>query len=533
MALSKYTRAGVVTIGPGCLEEGVILDFIQGQLSTPDFEEAEAHLARCTECRELVSTLARGLGTTSATNETGELRDVAFAPARQDARAAPVAPGELIAGKYRVERLLGHGGMGVVVAATHVHLGHKVALKFLHPGAMEASSRVVRFLREGRAAARIQGEHVARVMDVGTLDSGVPYIVMEFLQGLDFAALLAERGTLPIEEAIHYVLQACEAVAEAHALGIVHRDLKPANLFLSARPDGSPLVKVLDFGISKDGGAAAPQLTSGEVMMGSPRYMSPEQIMSPRDVDTRTDIWALGVILHELLAGSPPFDSDSAVGLSTLIVSHAAPKIRASRPDASHSLEAILLRCLEKERARRFSNVGELAEALHPFVRTGTAAASARVSVDRIVRLVHGGVVHPDAVPRGISIVPATASTRDAFSGTQPVAPPPKRRSTLGIAVVTAASLGLAAWAFIPSRAPPPTVEKVEKLSPPPEVAAVVETPHPAEVVAAVDAGPPPPKTPAHRTPAKVPKRPAPSAEPAPAQTPESDTNHSGLLDRK
>lgn len=166
--------------------------------------------------------------------------------------------GETIAGKYRVERTLGQGGMGVVVAARHLHLQQSVAIKFLRPELMGGGEAVERFQREARAAVRIQNEHVARVLDVGALDSGVPYIVMEYLDGVDLAAWIEKQGPVPARQAVDFVLQACEALAEAHSLGIVHRDLKPANLFCIRRPDGALFVKVLDFGISRSSTAPAP-----------------------------------------------------------------------------------------------------------------------------------------------------------------------------------------------------------------------------------------------------------------------------------
>ena len=209
-----------------------------------------------------------------------------------------VEQGDVLAGKYRVDRVLGVGGMGVVVAATHLQLEERVALKFMLPEAYGDPDLAARFTREARAAVKLKSEHVARVLDVGTLDTGAPYIVMEYLDGTDLADELHKKGPLPVHEAAEYVLQACDALAEAHALGIVHRDLKPANLFLTRRGDGSPLVKLLDFGISKtsafnDAGVA---MTKTAAMMGSALYMSPEQMTSPKDVDARADVWALGTI---------------------------------------------------------------------------------------------------------------------------------------------------------------------------------------------------------------------------------------------
>jgi serine/threonine-protein kinase len=301
--------------------------------------------------------------------------------------SAPVKPGDLLAGKYRVDRILGEGGMGVVVAATHAHLGQRVALKFLLPDLASRPDIVARFDREARAAVKIQSEHVARVLDTGVLDTGAPYMVMEYLEGSDLSQTIRQRGRLEGQEAVEYVLQACEALAEAHVAGIVHRDLKPANLFLTRRADGSPCVKVLDFGISKatllgDGPGGAP-LTQTSAMMGSPKYMSPEQLMSSRNVDARTDIWALGVVLHEMLTGSTAFHAPTLPELCISIMKEAPRPLRLDRPDAPPGVEAIIQRCLEKDPARRFGSVAELAIALGEF-----APPRARVSVDRVARIV-------------------------------------------------------------------------------------------------------------------------------------------------
>ena len=235
----------------------------------------------------------------------------------------PLREGELIAGKYVVERVLGDGGMGVVVAAQHLELGERVALKFLRPEVAEIPEARLRFMREARAAARIKGERVARVLDVGTLDDGLPFIVMEHLEGKDLGRLLETRGPLDVEDAVHYVLQACEAVAHAHAVGIVHRDLKPANLFLATSADGSPLVKVLDFGISKCTSVFArtlsPDLTTVNASVGTPGYMSPEQARDAGNVDVRADVWGLGAVLYELLAGKPAFDGDNVPAIVMMI----------------------------------------------------------------------------------------------------------------------------------------------------------------------------------------------------------------------
>lgn len=306
-------------------------------------------------------------------------------PAEQGHIAAGVQPGQILLGKFRIERVLGMGGMGVVVAATHVSLQERVAIKFLLPQALSNGEAVARFLREARAAVRIKSEHVARVTDVGQLETGAPYMIMEYLDGADLGSVVQRRGALPIEESVEYVLQACEALAEAHALGIVHRDLKPANLFLVRRADGSPSVKVLDFGISKTTGLDSSSdlgMTKTQAVMGSPLYMSPEQMVSARDVDARTDIWALGTILYELLTGKVPFEANTITQLCAMILQQDAPALRNSRPDAPESLQDIIARSLQKDRNARYANVAEFAQALGPF-----GPRRARISVERVSRV--------------------------------------------------------------------------------------------------------------------------------------------------
>jgi serine/threonine-protein kinase len=296
---------------------------------------------------------------------------------------APVREGEILDGKYRVDRVLGVGGMGVVVAATHVQLNTKVALKFLLPSAVTNTQILERFAREARAAVQIQSEHVARVSDVGTLPTGSPYMVMEFLEGGDLADVVSKTGPLPVERAVGYVLEASEAIAEAHSLGIVHRDLKPANLFLAKKAGRDPVVKVLDFGISKTReGASSGGLTATTAVMGSPFYMAPEQMMSSKDVDARADIWALGVILYELLTGVPPFAADTMPEVVFLVTQRDPEPLQNKRPDAPPGLVAALARCLMRDRGQRFQNVAELVMAIAPF-----GPARSDVSVERVSRL--------------------------------------------------------------------------------------------------------------------------------------------------
>jgi len=293
---------------------------------------------------------------------------------------APVAPGEVIDGKYRVDEVLGVGGMGIVVAATHIHLDQRVALKFLLPTALAHSDVVARFAREARSAVKIQSEHVAKVLDVGTLSNGAPYMVMEYLDGEDLERLLARVGPLPVQDAVDYVMQACEAVAEAHGYGIVHRDLKPANLFLASRANGRPVVKVLDFGISKSLNKADVSLTKTSAVMGSPLYMSPEQMASARHADVRSDIWALGIILYEVLTQRLAFTADSMPELVVAVLHRTPDSLRAARPDVPQGLEAVVMHCLEKEPARRFPDIAALASALAPYGRDGSGELVERIS---------------------------------------------------------------------------------------------------------------------------------------------------------
>ncbi len=279
----------------------------------------------------------------------------------------PVREGELVAGKYRVEGVIGVGGMGVVVSALHEQLDQRVAIKFVRTLEGSNAEAVHRFLREARAAVKLRSEHAARVLDVGTLDSGVPYMVMELLEGNDLAQVLAARGPLPFELTAEWMAQICEALAEAHAAGIVHRDLKPQNLFLARTVGGAEHVKVLDFGVSKSAPGLG-SLTNTSAMLGSPLYMAPEQMRSSRDVDARADVWALGVVLFELLTQRFPFEAETLPDLCLKVVSDAPRLLSDFRPDVPETMVQVVARCLEKNRADRFANAAELVSALEPIV---------------------------------------------------------------------------------------------------------------------------------------------------------------------
>jgi serine/threonine protein kinase len=353
-----------------------------------------------------------------------------------------LAPGALIGGKYRVERVLGRGGMGVVVLASDEALGRRVAIKLLR---VNGRGDEARFLREARAVARLTSEHVARILEVGALDDGAPFLVMEYASGSDLGRVLHDRGRLPVAVAVDYVLQAGEVLAEAHALGIIHRDLKPSNLFLAARMDGTPLIKVLDFGIAKTtpgiaGNAEETSLTATSAVIGSPLYMAPEQLHSARAVDARADLWSLGAVLHELLTGRPPFEAESAAAVGAKIAAGAPTPLAEGCPEAPDGLAAALLRCLEKDPDRRFQDIAELAEALAPY-----ASAASRISIDRIGRVVRVGLRAGDA----LALAPAPAATERATT-TRGWATPPasaKRRAPL-VAALALLGIGTAFFAL-------------------------------------------------------------------------------------
>ncbi len=287
-----------------------------------------------------------------------------------EARVTPYAMpkvGDLIAGKYRLEKVAGEGGMGIVYAAEHLVLRQRVAVKVLLPDAASSDAVVERFSREAQAAARIQSEHVARVMDAGSLASGAPFLVMEFLEGCDLCELLALEGKLSQTDVADVMLQALEALAHAHAVGIVHRDLKPANLFLHTRPDGSTVVKMLDFGISKAKARPGEKVLTGQAVLGSPVYMSPEQLRNSKEIDGRADLWSLGVVAYELLCGKLPFDGDGVGEIFAAILEQRAVPVCERNPKVSPELASIIDKCLERKVEDRWADAAELARAVAPF----------------------------------------------------------------------------------------------------------------------------------------------------------------------
>lgn len=295
----------------------------------------------------------------------------------------PFSEGQLLLDKYQIKGVIGTGGIGYVMSAVNIALEEPVALKFLRPEFLSNEEAVHRFMTEARLASKVQNLHVTRVLDVCTLPEHGPFIVMELLVGRDLNQVLQEQGPLNTEAAVNYVLEVCEGLAAAHTRNVLHRDVKPDNLFLTRQPYGPDIIKILDFGISKlqlerSGANAEPSPFRTTTALGSPSYMSPEQIRADPNIDARTDVWSLGCVLYELLAGEHAFNAPTLMQICAIVLERPAPSIRAHAPNVPAEIERIILRCLEKEPELRFSNVAELAAALAPF-----GSSAARCAVER------------------------------------------------------------------------------------------------------------------------------------------------------
>jgi len=324
---------------------------------------------------------------------------------------AGISVGQVFLGKYRVNAILGAGGMGVVAECTHLALNERIAIKMLRQDVMLDEDAKARFLREAQAAVKLKSEYVARVSDVGTFENGVPYMVMEFLEGLDLGELLKQRGVMPLQWAVELMLQTAEALCEAHSLGIVHRDIKPTNLFVTWRPDGSALIKVLDFGISKSAAGTDMQLTQTQSLLGTPAYMSPEQMRSARNVDQRTDIWSLGTVFYEALEGHRPFEAES--------FSEMCVKVAVDPPgpmsNVPAGLQQVILKCLAKAPEQRYFSMAEFARDLVPYAADQHAA---QVLVDRMTRMLkRANMEWESGASSGVYRPAVPQSARDIGSG--------------------------------------------------------------------------------------------------------------------
>lgn len=330
-----------------------------------------------------------------------------LAPIANRLKALPA--GSVVAGKYRIDAVLAEGGMGVIYRGWHLVLDQPIAVKVMRPELAERPEAGLRFLNEARAAARLRGANVARVLDSGAIDASgteLLYIVLEYLEGADLRTVLEQGGALRLEQAVDFVLQACEALAEAHVAGIVHRDVKPENLFLTRQPDGSEIIKLLDFGISKrmDGDPLV-EGTDGQ-SLGSPHYMAPEQMSSPGGVDMRADIWSLGIVLYELLTLRVPFDGDTIATVCAQVLGREPTPISAYCENFPAEVDAAVLGCLQKDREQRHAHVGEFANALARF-----GSAKATESLRRIQRIFeHSG--------EGVPLFEIDVELADAQSGT-------------------------------------------------------------------------------------------------------------------
>jgi serine/threonine-protein kinase len=424
-------------------------------------------------------------------------------------------PGARVADKYLIEKVLGEGGLGVVVAAKHEHLDQTVAIKYLRPKALNTKGVAERFLREARLAARIRSEHVVHVYDVGTLPDGSPYMVMEYLVGSDLGRQLTELGPLTVERAVDCILQACEALAEAHRAGIVHRDIKPDNLFVATSAGGRPTVKILDFGISKmsakRGAEGDRDLTEAGDKFGTPVYMSPEQLLASGEVDARADIWAVGVVFYELLTGKMPFDGDSIPELCTAILTKDPVPLLEARPLLPAGLQAVINRRVEKDPAKRFQNVGELAQELGPF-----AGPAGRDRIEHTLKIVRGGGENvraatplPDAASaRAMRDLSTLAEQGDrsttgsgvtswgpaTVTGNVPRAPARlERMRPAAVAAAAAVAIAMLVAALAGDRTPKGKGAAASAVAPPPPVVSVVSAvPDPAPSEEARPSAPPP-----------------------------------------
>jgi eukaryotic-like serine/threonine-protein kinase len=436
-----------------------------------------------------------------------------------------LSPGQIIADKYRIDSVIGTGGMGVVLAATHVELEQRVAIKLLRDASDDS---IARFKREARLLVKLRSEHVARVFDVGALDDDTPYIVMELLEGHDLAKLVELQGRLSVEQAVDYVLEATEAVAEAHVLGMVHRDLKPANLFLARGPGGATTVKVLDFGISKMLDVKTEQTTAGAltnegVALGSPGYMAPEQITSSRDVDVRADIYSLGAMLYRLVSGRNPYKGASLVSVLASMAIDPLPPLASLVPDVPEGFARAVERCLAQEPDARFPTVAHFADAFVPFATRRGRDSAGQILATMGPPAEAGVSPHISLEPHGATIVrPILPSVPGRPSSIPPPPAAPVDRSWMTYAAAGLVSAVLVVGVIAIARPKPSKNEPAEPRASVPITSALAPPPPPTSVGTVIGSSPvsepPPPSAsqprPATKPPAPKPRPPHPHGPP-------------------
>lgn len=426
-----------------------------------------------------------------------------------------VVVGETLAGKYLVDRVLGAGGMGVVVQATHMMLNTRVAMKFLLPQYAHDQRIVGRFLREARAAVSIKNRHVASVIDIGTLESGSPYIVMEYLEGSDLGDIIDREGKLDPTRAARFLLQACQGLASAHAGNVVHRDIKPGNLFVTRDVDGSEQIKILDFGISKSG-QELNDLTKTGAIMGSPTYMPPEQMRSTRNVDHRADIWSLGVVGFEMLTGRLPYEAETMTELVAQVIEHEPPRVRTVRADISEALDEAIAGALVKDVSKRYENIADFAQAL-AYALGDAAAEDAAARTHRILFGAGGPQSNAEQSEKmKLGRAPTTGIDKGSFIRTKPEVlaaqeAQRKQRMVIGaVAVTVALAIGIAAAVLVDRDAPPVAPSGTTAIRAEQPAAQPARTPVPAAVT-------PAPAVPAQAATVEQPAAPAVPAEAAPS----------------
>ena len=423
--------------------------------------------------------------------------------------------GDIVAGRYEIDGLAGDGGMAVVFSARHVHLNERFAVKVLRPAYAANPNIVSRFLQEARAAAQLRSDYVCRVFDVG-IHQDMPYIVMELLEGEDLRDYLYRVQSASAEEAVEFIIQACEGLAEAHAAGLVHRDIKPENLFLTVRRDGWRTVKLLDFGISK---LIDPETLNTTLrrhvdtkdLLGTPHYMAPECIRSSKDAGPMSDIWAMGVVLYELLSGKLPFPGTTVTEISASILETEPESLLAINPELPPELVELVHWCLAKQPELRVTSASELAVQLLPF-----APRRSRAVVERVQSLAKAQGEVFDIPPSGFP-PPMDAPTSVLNPVASTPASTPEPRSTASIiwwavsAVLAFAIAGTITYLSVKrgdskTAVPVSTAESAARPESPPEPQA------PAALTQNQGGSPSPQEAP----PAKAPEPPAPEPKPEP-----------------